>query len=178
MAVSPTLGLLAFADAQARAVHLVQPATLNPMAERPTPGSPVDVTFAHEGKILTTATATGDGKGALDLAFFKSGKKGLHITKEFVVPLEAAPVRIALSPDGEYVAVALEGGRVAIILVDKREVVATHLLPGTPRDLRWCDPSTEGPLIPEWSDGESEEDGYDPYVPRVTDGASGGLTAP
>lgn len=178
MAVSPTLGLLAFADAQAGAVHLVQPATLFPMAERPVPGSPVDVTFAHVGKILTTATATDDGKGILDLALFKGGKKGLRITKEFAIPLDATPVRIALSPDGEHVAVALEGGGVVVILVDKQEVVATYQLPGTPRDLRWCDPSIEGPIIPEWSDGDTEEDGYDPYIPRVTDGSTNGLTAP
>lgn len=178
MAVSPTLGLLAFADAQAGAVHLVQPATLNPMAERTTPGSPIDVTFAHAGKILATATAIGDGKGILDLALFKSNKKGLHITKEFAIPLDATPVRIALSPDGEHVAIALEGGGVVVILVDKQEVVATYQLPGTPRDLRWCDPSIEGPIVPEWSDGKMEEEGYDPYVPRVTDGSSNGLTAP
>jgi len=178
MAVSPTLGLLAFADAQARAVHLVQPATLNPMAERNIPGVPIDVTFSHVGKILTTAAETDDGKGILDLAFFKGGKKGLRMTKEFAIPLEAAPVRLALSPDGEHVAVALEDGRVMIVLVDKREVVATYQLPGTPRDLRWSDPSIEGPMIPEWSDGETEEDGYDPYVPRVTDGSTNGLNTP
>jgi len=178
MAFSASLGLLAFADHQAGAVHLVQPATLNPTAVRRTPGRPVDVVFARGDSILVTALEVENGTGLVDLAKFKSGKKGISLDKEFGVPLPAPPVRIAPSPDGEHVAVAMEGGRVAIVRVSKREVVATYELPGSPRDLRWCDPSVEGPILPEWSDGETEEGGFDPYVPRVDDGSAVGLSPP
>lgn len=178
MAYSISLGLLAFADHQARAVHLVQPATLNPTAMRRTPGRPVDVVFGRGGSTLVTATVLENGTGLLDLAKFKSGKKGIALDKEFGIPLSGAPVRIAVSPDGEYVAVAQEGGSLTIVRIGKREVVAIYELPGTPRDLRWCNPAEEGPIVPEWSDGQTEEGGFDPYVPKVDDGSAEGLFHP
>jgi hypothetical protein len=32
--------------------------------------------------------------------------------------------------------------------------VATTELPEAPRDVVWCDPSIEGPLVPDWSDDD------------------------
>ena len=178
MALSPQLGLLALADAETRYVHLAEPATLSPMAARPIPGQPVDVAFTHGGKILATAVDTGDGAGVLDLALFKTSKKGMKLDKEFTIPLAGAPVRIAPSPGGHYVALALEGGSVVVINVDEREIIGTGTLPDTPRDLRWCDPTREGPMTPEWSDGEAASPDFGTFVPKIKDGESSGLEEP
>jgi hypothetical protein len=86
-------------------------------------------------------------------------------------------VRIATSPDTDRVAVALDGGTVVIVDVEHREVVGTIALPGTPRDLRWCDPTREGPMIPEWSEGENEPS-FGPFAPKVKDDKSSGLEEP
>jgi len=177
MALSPQLGLLALADAGSGQIRLVEPATLTPMASRPESGRPVDVVFARGGDVLATAVAGGTGAGLVDLAFFKSSKKGLRLDKEFSVPLAAAPVRIDASPDGNHVAVALEGGAVAIVDVKDKTVVGRAELPGTPRDLRWCDPTREGPMIADWSDGEAPPD-FGPFVPKVKDDKSSGLEEP
>lgn len=177
-ALSPQLGVLALADAKTNQVHLVEPATLTPIAVRTTSGQPIDVAFVHEGKIMATAIATGDDAGILDLAVFKTGKKGMKIDKEFSIPLSANPVRVAPSPGGAYVAVALEGGSVTIVDIGKRKAIATGMLPGTPRDLRWCDPTREGPMIADWSDGEAPPE-FGTFVPKVRDeGKSSGLEEP
>lgn len=178
MALSPQLGLLALADSDGNRVHLVEPATLEPMAARPTPGRPVDVAFARDGKLLATAVDPGSGVGTLDLALFRVGKKGHRLAKEFSIPLGATPVRIAASPGGSHVAVAMEGGSVSIVDVDRREIVATGVLAGTVRDLRWCDPSREGPMIPDWTDGEPESPDFGTFVPKVKDDKSSGLEEP
>lgn len=178
MALSPQLGLLALADAEAGYVHLAEPATLSPMAARPIHGEPVDVAFTHGGKVLATVVDTGDGAGVLDLALFKSGKKGIKLDKEFTIPLAGTPVRIAPSPGGSYVAVALEGGSVVVVNVDNREIAGTGTLPGTPRDLRWCDPTREGPMTPDWSDGEPDTPEFGTFVPKVRSDKSSGLEEP
>jgi hypothetical protein len=178
IALSPRLGILALADADADKVHLVEPSTLTPMAARPTPGHPVDVAFTHEDQILATAVDTGDGAGLLDLALFKIGKKGHRLDKEFSIPLNATPVRLAASPGGSFVAVAMEGGLVSIVDIDHREIVTTGALAGPTRDLRWCDPSREGPMMPNWSDGEPDLPDFGTFVPKVKDGQSSGLEEP
>ncbi len=177
MALSPQLGLLALADMEGNQIHLVEPATLSAMAVRPTKGKPIDVTFVHDGKILVAALDTDDGAGLLDLAFFKSGKKGLRLDKEFSIPLASTPVRIGASPDGTHVAIALEGGAITIVDVGERKIVATGELPGTPRDLRWCDPLSEGPMVPVWTDGETPPD-FGTFIPKVKDDKASGLEKP
>ena len=177
MSLSPQLGLLALADAASDQVFLVEPATLSLVASRPTDGHPLDVIFTSGGKTLATAVDSGDGTGILDLAQFKSGKKGLRLDKEFSIPLAAAPVRIDSSPDGAHVAIALEGGAVTIIDVSARAIVTTVELPGTPRDLRWLDPTREGPMVPAWSDGEAPPD-FGTFIPKVNDDTSSGLEEP
>jgi len=177
MALSPQLGLLALADAGSSQIHLVEPATLTPMASRPVKGRPLDVVFARGGEALAAAVDAENGTGLVDLAFFKSGKKGLRLDKEFSIPLAAAPVRIDASPDGDHVAVALEGGVVVIINVKGRDIVGHVELSGTPRDLRWCDPGLEGPMIADWSNGEAPSDFGD--VPAGdNDDKSSGLEEP
>ncbi len=177
-ALSPQLGILALADARTDQVHLVEPATLTPIAVRAATGRPVDVVFAHEGKVMATAIATDDGAGFLDLAVFKTGKKGLRIDKEYSIPFGASPVRLAASPGGGYVAVALAGGTVAIVDVGGREVIGTGVLAGTPRDLRWCDPTQEGPMIANWTDGETPAE-FGTFVPKVREeGELSGLVEP
>lgn len=179
MALSSKLGLLALADPDASTVHLAEPSTLTPVATRATEGRPKDLTFSRDEEMLATALDTGGDGGALELALFKrSKKKGLYVAKEHTVPLPATPLRVDASPDGRYVAVALADGTVAIVDVDDRSVAASHRLPGVPRDLRWCDPGREGPTVPEWSDGSPETPGFEPFVPKVRDGSSSGLTPP
>jgi DNA-binding beta-propeller fold protein YncE len=177
-ALSPQLGILALADTENNQVHVVEPATLTAIAVHATEGQPIDVTFAQEGKVLATAVATGDGAGTLNLAIFKTSKKYIRISKEYSIPLGAKPVRIASSPGGNYVAVALEGGSVAIVDVGGRKTIATGTLPATPRDLRWCDPLSEGPMITDWSDGETPTE-FGTFVPKVRDeGELSGLAEP
>lgn len=177
MDLSPQLGLLALADREGERVHLVEPASLTPMADRPIGGRPIDVAFVHEGKILATAFETADG-GGLDLALFKSNKKGMKLHKEFTVALPAAPVRMAASPEGDRVAIGLVNNTISIISIGEKEIVATVELPGTPRDLRWCDLVRDGPMVPEWTDGEPAEVDFAPFVPKVRDDKSSGLEEP
>ena len=102
----------------------------------------------------------------------------MRIDKEFSLPLEATPVRVAPSPGGNYVAVALEGGAVTIVDVGERKAIATGALPGTPRDLRWCDPTREGPMVADWSDGEATPE-FGTFVPKVRkEGELSGLEEP
>jgi len=178
MALSPQLGFLALADIETERVRFVEPATLTPMADHPVEGRPLDVAFVHGGKILATAIATSEGAGILELALFKSTKKGIKLDKEHSIPLPAAPVRIAGSPSGDRVAIALENSTITIIDVDKREIVATAELPGIPRDLRWCDLTREGPMIPKWSDGEPDKIDFGPFETKIKDGKSSGLEEP
>jgi hypothetical protein len=177
MALSPKLGLLALADADSSQIHLVEPATLTPMASRPVKGRPIDVVFARGGEALAAAVNAGDGTGTVDLTFFKSGKKGLRLDRESSIPLAAAPVRIDASPGGDHVAVALEGGAVVIVSVKDRLIVGQFELPGTPRDLRWCDPLREGPMIADWTDGEAPPD-FGDFVPKDSGDSSTGLAEP
>ena len=148
------------------------------MADHPVEGRPLDVAFVHGGKILATAVATPEGAGILELALFKSTKKGIKLDKEHTIALPASPVRIAGSPSGDRVAVALNDSTIAIVDIDKRKIVATVELPGIPRDLRWCDLTREGPMIPEWSDGEPDEIDFGPFEPKVRDDTSSGLEEP
>jgi hypothetical protein len=161
MALSSKLGLLALADPDASTVHLAEPSTLMPVAARATEGRPNDLAFSRDDELLATALDTGGDGGALELALFRrSKKKGLYVAKEHTVPLPATPIRVDASPDGQYVAVALVDGTVVIV------------------DLRWCDPSLEGPTAPEWSDGTPDTPDFEPFVPKVRDGSSSGLISP
>jgi DNA-binding beta-propeller fold protein YncE len=178
MALSPQLGFLALTDAASGKVHLVEPSTFTPMASRPTGDRPVDVVFTGDGKTLVTAVDSGNGAGRLDVAVFKIGKKGHRLVKEHVMPLAGDPARVAVSPGGDFVAVALEGGSIAVVDIKDREVIATHSATGTVRDLRWCDPAREGPMVPEWSDGEPEPPDFGSFVPKIKDGESSGLEEP
>jgi len=178
MALSPQLGILALADLETNRIRFVEPATLSPMADHPVDGRPLDVVFTFGGKTMATALETADGAGVLELAHFKSGKKGIELKKEHTIALPAVPVRIAGSPRGDRIAVALDNGTIAVVDVDKREIVATAELPGTARDLRWCDLTREGPMIPEWTDGEPTELDFGPFAPKVRDEKSSGLEEP
>jgi hypothetical protein len=178
MALSPQLGILALADATSGRVHLVNPGTFSPMASRSVGEQPIDVVFAGDGKTMVTAIDTGDGLGRLDFARFKLGKKGHQLVKEQTLELTGRPVRLAMSPGGAFVAVAFDGGSIGIVDVARREIVLTHAVTGTPRDLRWCDPNREGPMTAEWSDGEPEEPEFGTFIPKVTDGRESGLEEP
>jgi hypothetical protein len=178
MSLSPYLGLLALADRSSDRVRLVQPATLMPMADHPTRGRPVDVGFTAGGKTLATAVASGDGAGVLDLALFKRNKKGLKLQKVHLVDLPSTPVRLAVAPGDDKVAVALDTGEVAIVHVDDREIVATVALPAAPRDLRWCDFTRPGPMVPEWSDDEPADLDFGPFETPIKSDTMSGLDDP
>jgi hypothetical protein len=178
MALSPQLALLALADIEDRRIRLVEPATLVPIADYPTPGEPRDVAFVDNGKVLATAIETTDGNGILHLGVYKQGKHGLKLKKEHTVDLGSAPVRADRSPDGGQLAVALGTGEVVIVDVDQREVVLSLQLPGTPRDLRWCDPTREGPMVPEWSDGDAPDLDLGGFRPKISDHEASGLEKP
>jgi hypothetical protein len=152
-AISPRLGVIAFADAGSGQVLLTDPATLSLRAAFPVIGKPVDLVFAAGGTFLVVALEREDGGGELAIWKIKGDKKqGLQRKKEWTVPLAGPPVRIAVSPDERDVAVGLATAELQIIRIENQEFLASADLPAAPRDVVWCDPSTEGPLVPEWSD--------------------------
>ena len=160
-AISISLGLMALAQAEGDQVIVVDPATLKPVTAFPTDGTPVDLVFADDGTTLVTAVERSDGGGDLLIWKLKEEKKeGLQKKKEWTVSLAAAPVRLAVSPDGRHVAVGLVNGELQIVGVDSRTVVATANLLAAPRDVVWCDPSIEGPLLPDWSDDDEPTLGF------------------
>jgi len=157
MALSPKWGLLALADAAVDAVHLVAPANLLPVLSLKTDGSPTGVGFLGEGKDLVAASVTAAGGGELRLWILKKADEGLKVKKSFNIPLEAPPVRLSVSPLADRVAVGMESGRIAIVDAKEHEVTGVIELGGTPRDVVWCDPTSPGPILPEWSDQKAPE---------------------
>jgi len=154
-ALSVTLAVMALAQAEGNQVILVDPATLTPVAAFSTGGTPVDMVFAGDGSTLATAIARPEGGGELLIWKIKSEKKeGLKLKKEWIVPLSAAPVRLAGSPDGRHVAVGLTSGELQIIELESHLPVVTADLRAAPRDVVWCDPAIEGPMLPDWSDDD------------------------
>ena len=157
-AISPRLGVIALADADSSRVVLADPATLSLRAAFPVIGKPVDLVFAAGGDFLVVALEKEDGGGELAIWKIKDDrKKGLYRKREWTVPLAGSPVRIAVSPDERDVAVGLATAELQIVRVENQEVVVSAKLPAAPRDVVWCDPSTEGPLVPEWSDNNEPE---------------------
>ncbi len=151
--LSPALAIIALADASDDRVILTDPATLTTQADFAVGGSPVDLVFVDTGSTLVVASELPGGGGELVVWKIKAEKKhGLVQKKEWRIPLEGQPVRLAASPDERYVAVASADGRVQIIDVHSREIVQSAVVDAAPRDMAWCDPSLKGPLLPEWTD--------------------------
>jgi hypothetical protein len=133
-ALSVTLGMMALAEAESDRVILVDPATLTPAAVFPVVGKPIDLVFAADGSTLVVAVERSDGGGELLIWKIRQEKKdGLQQKKTWTVPLGAAPVRLAGSPDGRHVAVGLTSGELQIVEIEIRELVATAELPEAPR---------------------------------------------
>jgi hypothetical protein len=155
-AISAALGVMAFAQAEGNKVIMADPATLIPVATLPTEGKPVDLVFAEDGSTLVIGVELPDGGGEILVWKIKSDeKKGLKKKKEWVVPLATAPLRLAASPDGRHVAAGLTSGELQIVELKDRTLVVTADLRSAPRDVVWCDPSIEGPLLPDWSDDDA-----------------------
>ena len=155
-ALSVTLGVMALAEAGGNQVIMVDPATLTPVAVFPIAGKPVDLVFAEDGSILVIAVELPDGGGeVLIWKIDRHKKEGLRKKKEWTVPLATTPLRLAVSPDGRHVAAGLTSGELQIVGLKNRIVIATADLRAAPRDVVWCDPSIEGPLLPDWSDDDA-----------------------
>jgi hypothetical protein len=155
-APSVTLGVIALAEAGGNQVIMTTPATLMPVATFPTAGKPVDLVFAEDGSTLVIGIELPDGGGEILIWKIKADKKdGLKKKKEWTVPLATTPLRLAVSPDGRHVAAGLTSGELQIVELKGRIPVATVDLRAAPRDIVWCDPSTEGPLLPDWSDDDA-----------------------
>ena len=45
-------------------------------------------------------------------------------------------------------------GILQIVELDSQVVLTTVDVRAAPRDVVWCDPSIEGPLLPDWSDDD------------------------
>lgn len=151
-ALSPTLGVVAFADRAAGRVVLAEPADLAQQAVFDAAERPADLAFVGDGSTLTVAAANDTG-GTLHI--WKLARKKEHpieIRKSWQLALAAAPLRLAASPDGRFVAVALADGRVQIVNVADRLPGRSVELGAAPRDLVWCDPTIPGPALPVWSD--------------------------
>jgi len=154
--LSVTLGVMALAQAEGNQVIMADPATLLPVGVFPTAGKPVDLVFAEDGSALVVAVELPDGGGEILIWKIKQDKKqGLQKKKEWTVPLGGAPLRLAVSPDGRHVAAGLTSGELQIVELETRRVVANANLGAAPRDVVWCDPSSEGPLLPDWSDDDA-----------------------
>jgi len=154
MAFSRELGLVALANRASRSVDLVNPAAGSFVGRFELDGVPADVAFAGRPELLVVALATANGGGQLCLWTLRtSARKGLQRTKERILDLASAPVRLASDPWGERLAVAHATGEVTVVDPRSQKVLATSSLPDEPRDLIWCDPDSSGPSLPEWSDG-------------------------
>jgi len=157
-ALSPKLGMMALADADSGQVVLADPATLTPRLAFFVNGKPVDLVFADGGTTLVVAVAREDGGGELAVWKIKMDKKkGLQRKQERTVPLAGLPIRIAVSPDGRDVAAGLATAELQIVRVESLEMMAVAMLPAAPRDVVWCDPSVEGPTLPDWSDDDEPQ---------------------
>jgi len=155
---SPSLGVMALADPDAGRVLLADPSTLLPAAEFKVPGRPVDLAFVDEGSTLAVAIERDDGGGELAIWKIKPGKNDtLQRKKEWTIMLAGAPVRLVSSPDHQHVAVGLNTAELQIVRIEKQQMLARVELPEVPRDMVWCDPLVEGPLIPDWSDDDPPE---------------------
>ena len=155
-APSVTLGVMALAQAEGNQVILANPATLMPLAAFPTAGKPVDLVFAEDGSTLVIGVELPGGGGEILIWKIKTDKKdGLKKKKGWTVPLATAPLRLAVSPDGRHVAAGLTSGELQIVELHGRIAVASVDLRAAPRDIVWCDPSIEGPLLPDWSDDDA-----------------------
>lgn len=151
MALAQGLGLLALADRASHQVRLVEPSTLVPVQVIDTTGAPSDVAFLGADESLVIAVQE-PAESVLMVVEIKKRRKGLKLKKTRIYRLPARPVRLAPGPWGLRVAVAMEGGRVDVVGLDKLISLGTLELGETPRDIVWCDPLAEGPLMPEWSD--------------------------
>lgn len=145
-------GLLAFADVTARRVRLVQASTLETVVQIDPGGRPADVVVVDDGEELLTAAATPSGACRVTRWRLRSGKHGVEAVLKKATSLPAAPVRMAVSPDGQRLAVATADGELYLRDASSLAAVATIDLGGAPRDLHWCDPGRTGPALPEWSD--------------------------
>ena len=154
-ALSPLLGAIALADATAGRVVIADPATLTPRAMFEVAGRPVDLAFADDGSLLAVATESEAGAGELLIWKIKQTKDGhLERKKQWQVPLGGRPIRVAVSPERRHVAVGLAEGRLQVVNLIDRVSQSSFELPGPPRDVVWCDPSTPGPEMPDWSDDD------------------------
>jgi hypothetical protein len=158
VALSAPHGLLALANRSARRLDLVSPARGETLLAVDLGATPMDLVLVGEEPQAVVATRRDDGGGELLLWQLKANeKKGWFVKRSRQVPLRAGGLRLAVSPDGQFVAVALTDGSVPVVDLKTAAVVATVTLPGEPRDLVWCDPSRPGPTLPEWTDGAPPE---------------------
>jgi len=151
MALSIPLGLLALAEPERGNVTLCTPASMAQVMTIPVGAETTDVTFMDQGTVMAAAAAL-EGGGVLKLVRLKQTRKGLRAKKPVLTALPARPVQLAVGPWDQRVAVGLADGRIGIVSADRPgEPVWVMTSPGM-RDLVWCDPDEEGPLLPEWSD--------------------------
>lgn len=151
-ALSPTLGVVAFADRALGGVVLAEPSDLARQAVFDAAARPEDLAFGGDGSTLTVAAAN-DAGGTLHIWKLARKKEGpIEIRKGWQLALAAAPLRLAASPDGRFVAVATADGRVQVVDVAARLPGRSIELGAPPRDLVWCDPTIPGPSLPVWSD--------------------------
>jgi hypothetical protein len=162
LALSRELGLLAVADADTSAVTLVEPATLTPVAVLATSGPAADLVFLDEQRALASVSAMEGSTGELRVWNLKAKKGALKVKKERSIALPARPLRVVASPAQDRIAVALAGGVIEVVELEKLTTVATIELPGVPRDVVWCDPLRPGPPTPEWSSEKEPELRMDP----------------
>jgi len=152
MAVPPGLGMVALADRVGRMVHLIEPASVSVVAGYPVSGAPRDIVFIPDSKLLAVAVAGNDSSGEILLWRIKSGRKGLTRKEMDPVPLSGAPVRLAVSPLQDYLAVSLTSAAIEVVELKRATSAGVIDLPVPARDIVWCDPDRPGPMLPEWSD--------------------------
>jgi len=147
------MGLVALADAEANAIHLVEPATHRLVAQLSVNGSPRDVAFLPDGHTLVAASAAAEGVGEARMWSLKAKRHNLKVRKERQVPLAGTPLQLAVSPTGlRRAAIGLEAARIDVVDFAEKAVIVSIDLPAPPRDVVWCDEHRPGPIMPEWTD--------------------------
>ncbi len=137
---------LLVAVAAGGAVTLRDPGTLAEVSRLPGDGA-VALAALPRGTLAVAA----DGPPRLELWRARERRGGLDTRRRRRVELPAPPVRLAASPDGAWLAVALASGELVVVDARRLRAVRTVRLPAAPRDLVWADPAAPGPDLPEWS---------------------------
>lgn len=150
MVLLEELGLVALAEPGEGAIELRSGSSLDVEARIECGGAPAALAFDGT-RWLWAAESRGDA-GGVERWRLHRRSKGLSTRMKGSLALPGRPVRMALDPAAQWLAVAAEGDELWIVPAGVDRIARTLSLPAPPRDVVWPDLDRPGPLLPEWSD--------------------------